>query len=813
MTLTLASRRMAQACSLTATVMLRPEPVRAGPFVPGGEPAGSTSAARSVAIRGRLWRFLSALVLMVFCVVAFMTPTSAQDAAAPALPDPLTPEAVQSLVARLSDSEVRELLLQELDARATSVKAAVPVPAPEFVESVPGQAKRIWSQIVQGVETSPANIRIIGNNLGDYFSKLGTANALAFIAVVIAALGIGAAADAVIAGMVNRWAVGRGLAPAPGEPTPAFPASIPFLARRLLFDMSGAVLSLMAATVVMALVLPEREARVGITIALWLVFLPRIMLDLLRFFLSPHRPDLRLVGIDDATARFFVTGIVGVAFLFGLNETVLRVTLEVGSESSLLRSGFFTNTLIYFLLAFIFFVARKGLRQIIRGGQEQVTQVEEAVVLVYPTYAVLVILGTWLASTINWSLAEPGVVHEGRHLLGLALLLIAPMCDTLIRATVRLLAPPMRGTGRAATSAYEAAQRSYVRIARVVVFGAIVIMVARLWDASLFDVARASVDRALGERALGALVILLIGYVAWETVRLLINRRLADEQVDLASDTPPQDNDEGPLGGAASRLGTVLPPVSWTLQAAVIVITALTALSHMGVNVTPLLAGAGILGLALGLGAQTLVADVVSGVFFLIEDSFRVNEYIQAGSVEGTVEKLSLRSMQLRKSDGAINCIPYSNLKSITNLSRDWGTMKAVFTVPFDTDIEKVRKIFKKIGQDLLANPEFADSFIQPFKFKGVSQVNDVGIVVRGKFMFQPEKSMQFMIQREIYRRVQSEFAAAGIEFARREVRVSVDGGEVKLNDPAVKAAVTAAAAATASAQIDSAAAVAKSAG
>ena len=150
--------------------------------------------------------------------------------------------------------------------------------------------------------------------------------------------------------------------------------------------------------------------------------------------------------------------------------------------------------------------------------------------------------------------------------------------------------------------------------------------------------------------------------------------------------------------GPASRLGTILPMVSWALQAVIITLTVLTALGNLGINVTPLLAGAGVAGLAIGFGAQKLVSDMMSGLFFLIDDAFRLNEYIDTGGKQGTVEKISLRSIQLRDAKGPVLIIPYSNIKTVTNFGRDWGIMKLKFTVPFDTDIEKVRKIFKKIG-------------------------------------------------------------------------------------------------------------------
>ncbi len=187
-------------------------------------------------------------------------------------------------------------------------------------------------------------------------------------------------------------------------------------------------------------------------------------------------------------------------------------------------------------------------------------------------------------------------------------------------------------------------------------------------------------------------------------------------------------------------------------------LTVLTALGNLGINVTPLLAGAGVAGLAIGFGAQKLVSDIMSGLFFLIDDAFRLNEYIDTGGVQGTVEKISLRSIQLRDSKGPVLIIPYSDIDKVTNFGRDWGIMKLRFTVPFGTDTEKVRKIFKKIGQEMMENPELAPGFIEPFKGQGVAEFTDYGIVVRGKFMHKP--GAQFGIRKQIFKRVQEEFAA-----------------------------------------------------
>ena len=121
-----------------------------------------------------------------------------------------------------------------------------------------------------------------------------------------------------------------------------------------------------------------------------------------------------------------------------------------------------------------------------------------------------------------------------------------------------------------------------------------------------------------------------------------------------------------------------------------------------------------------------------------------------------------------------MHIVPYGSIPKLTNMSRDWVIMKLKFTVPFDTDLEKVRKIFKKIGQQFQEVPEYAEDLISPFKSQGAADVTDVGIVVRGKFTTKP--GGQWAIRKEVYIRVQKAFEENGIEFARKEVRVQMPG-------------------------------------
>src|SRR5262249_37473119 len=138
----------------------------------------------------------------------------------------------------------------------------------------------------------------------------------------------------------------------------------------------------------------------------------------------------------------------------------------------------------------------------------------------------------------------------------------------------------------------------------------------------------------------------------------------------------------------------------------------------LGLNIAPLLASAGVVGIAVGFGAQTLVKDLFSGACYLIEDVFRIGEYIEAGSAKGTVEKITFRTVALRHQNGRLHFVPYGSLGSVRNNSRDWVIDKFEFPLPVDVSSERVRKVVKKIGQQMLEEPELAAIITVPLKAK-----------------------------------------------------------------------------------------------
>ena len=306
------------------------------------------------------------------------------------------------------------------------------------------------------------------------------------------------------------------------------------------------------------------------------------------------------------------------------------------------------------------------------------------------------------------------------------------------------------------------------RAARFLFLMSAVLALSASWEVDILDL---SSDRTVMGRILeiliDSIVALLLADLVWTWAKTVIDKRIADYE-------PPVD---GQAPGPEARMITLLPLLRTILMVTLLIMVVLSVLSAAGVNIAPILAGAGIVGIAIGFGTQSLVRDIVAGIFFLIDDAFRLGEYIEVGDLMGTVESISIRSMRIRHHRGKVHTVPYGELKSLTNHSRDWVIMKLEFRVPFDTDLQLV----KKVGAELQANEHYGPSILSTLKSQGVRRMEEFNMVVGVKFMTKPGE--QWLVRRDAYQKVRDAFEANGIRMAERNVKVEIDGGEALTDD------------------------------
>jgi small-conductance mechanosensitive channel len=266
--------------------------------------------------------------------------------------------------------------------------------------------------------------------------------------------------------------------------------------------------------------------------------------------------------------------------------------------------------------------------------------------------------------------------------------------------------------------------------------------------------------------ALSAVIILLIADLVWQATKAAIDRKLAD-----SADLGLPNTDEA---RRRARLRTLLPIFRNILFVVVIAVAALMVLAAMGVAIGPLIAGLSVLGVAIGFGAQNFVRDIIAGMFYLLDDAFRVGEYIQSGNYKGTVEGFSIRSVRLRHQRGALYTVPFGLLGAVQNQSRDWVIDKLMVGITYDSDIERARKLIKQIGLELAQDPEFAPLILEPLKMQGVDALGDFAVQLRMKMMTLPGEN--FVIRRKALAMIKKAFDANGVKFAFPTVQIAGDG-------------------------------------
>jgi moderate conductance mechanosensitive channel len=526
----------------------------------------------------------------------------------------------------------------------------------------------------------------------------------------------------------------------PVEPARRLPIGLQRLLLRLLGIAVG-VAALYGATLVLAWPDMVREIAFAVVAG---VAGSRIVRALADFVLSPRRERFRLWPAGDEASRARYRRITRIALVTAAGLISSRILAILGAP--ILEE--IVESLVATLVAFLLL---RAIGAWSRQRKALAASRRRTLGDLLPFGAAVLVLGglvLFLAGehTMVWTIAV------------VALLVLADRTAGGILSTAFGFGEAQTSPGAAMAAAYLPVIRRLVRFALAIIA---FIAILAIWNINVLMEPSTDMPaaHALGQ-AVNVAVVILLCDLAWIAVRTAINRHLVA--------MPSQE------GEAASRLSTLLPMIRTSVLIVLIGIAALVTLSAMGVNIAPLLAGAGVVGLAIGFGAQTLVRDVITGVFFLIEDAFRVGEYIDVGTRKGTVEAISLRSLRLRHQRGALHTVPFGEIKSLSNESRDWSIVKLEFRIPFDTDLGRIKKIIKTINAEIMADPELGPNLIDPIKSQGINRFEEYWMVLRVKFTARPN-SYQFMIRREAYHRIRDAFDKAGIKLGERSVKVQVD--------------------------------------
>jgi small-conductance mechanosensitive channel len=583
---------------------------------------------------------------------------------------------------------------------------------------------------------------------------------------------------AILAATAAGYAVerlARGLVPASPDPgaTPDFRIRVGRALRWLVGRLAGIALFAFVALFAWRLIVPADPAlgafARGVLIAIVRV---RVILSVLQALSGHAAPGRRLMGFDDESAALVHRAtivMVAVGLAAGVLRAVLDAAVGLGPEANVARIALIAAQMLatlWFFLRIAAPVRALMMRALPAPGPGSAGPGWLAGLAKRWHWLYVAALAVDLALKALGVLGLLGSGARGGAGNSMLILALAPLAVAGLQVW---RSEPVEG-GRSGLSV------GLFALAEGAVIVAAGLLLLQSWGVDPY-----APDNATGlARVLPGLVeaamVLAAGFAVWRAVGALLATRRAQGADSEAG------GEEG--GGAnGSRLETVLPVLRGFALALVGLTTLFMALTALGVNIAPLLASAGVVGLAIGFGAQRMVADVISGLLYLYEDAFRVGEYIEVSGGKGAVERISIRSVRLRHPRGPVYTIPFSAMGTVQNHSRDWATMKFSFMVPSDTDVEMVRKLVKKVGEQMMVDPELQGKIIVPLKSQGAVAISGAAFTIGLKFTAKPGE--QFAIRRRAFAALQKALKEKGIELYRPELTLA-DA------DPAAKAAAPA---------------------
>lgn len=286
-----------------------------------------------------------------------------------------------------------------------------------------------------------------------------------------------------------------------------------------------------------------------------------------------------------------------------------------------------------------------------------------------------------------------------------------------------------------------------LQVAAQVVIGIVAALaVLHAWHLDPLGALATDVGRGAAGSLATILLVVLLAFLVWEVAGAFIEYKLSTER-DMAR---------------RSRLRTVLPILRGGLVAVLGVMVLFIVLSELGVNIAPLLASAGVIGIAVGLGAQSLAKDVLKGLSMLLEDSIAVGDVVTVAGQSGLVERLNIGSVVLRGFDGSVYTVPFSEVTTVVNMTKDYSYAVIDAGVAYKEDVDHVMTVIEEIGEGMRTDAKFGSMILEPIEMVGVDQLGDSAVVIRSRIKTRP--IMQWTVGREFRRRMKKRFDELGIE-------------------------------------------------
>ncbi|MXP61394.1 mechanosensitive channel protein [Pantoea sp. Taur] len=490
----------------------------------------------------------------------------------------------------------------------------------------------------------------------------------------------------------------------------------------------------------------------------------------LRLIFCPRFPTLRFFHLSDVRAAYWNTRLSWLSGIIGYG--LLVVVPIVGNQVNMQIAALVNVLIMCIMTGWALWLIFRNRRNI----HDELSRLADRSMSFFALFIrAFGMVWHWLASAYFIALFLFSIFNPGDSLKfmmsatvrSMAIIVIAALISGMLTRWIGktlTLSPDLRRNYPELQKRVNDWVKALLKLARVITVFATLLLLLNAWN--LFDLWH-WLTMGAGQKMVDVLIrivmILLLSAIGWTLLASLIESRLAS------------DSHGRPMPSARTR--TLLTLFRNALAVVISTITIMILLSEVGVNIAPLLAGAGALGLAVSFGSQTLVKDIITGIFIQFENGMNTGDLVTIGPITGTVERMSIRSVGVRQDTGAYHIIPWSSITTFANFVRGIGSFVANYDVDRSEDTERVNATLQAAVKELLENPDIRGMVIGEPSFSGLVGLTNQSFTVRVSFTTQPLK--QWTVRFALDDKVKKHFDAAGIKAPHQTVEVMQTGNDV----------------------------------